>query len=328
MKSKRKVLILGGTEFVGRQIVEKLLRDKTNDIYLFNRGKTNIELFPEIKRIKGDRETNDIEKINQYKWDYIIDFSSYFPKSLKQTLQNINKDVKKYIYISTISVYSFKDYDFTHKIAEDFTKKNYVDEQLIEPSLQFYGEKKSACEDILNDTSWLNSIILRPSIIYGKYDPTDRLYYWIDRIKKRKKIILPENGKHLISLSYSSDLVEIILKCLDSELTTGTYNCVSDKPLKFREILEEIKKELQSNCEFKPIDSDKLKEEKLSAKEFPFWWGANITIDNSKLKSVLDFEFTSIENSIKPTIEYYANQGWKKPKLGISFEEEDKLLKK
>ena len=328
LQMKRKILILGGTEFVGRQLVEKLSKEEKNDIYLFNRGKTNSKLFPKIKKIIGDRETKDIQKIGLYKWDYIIDFSSYYPDSLEQTLRNINKDVKKYIYISTISVYSFKDYDTTHKIKEDFKKKNYEIHQLRERSLKYYGEKKSACEDILNKKTWLNSIILRPSIIYGKFDPTDRLYYWIERIKKRNKIILPENGEHLISLTYSFDLVEIIVHGLNSQFKNGTYNCVSDKPLRFKEILEEVKNQLKSKCEFIPIESDKLIREKLSAQEFPFWWGANIIIDNSKLNSSLDIEFVSVNDSIKSTIEYYENQGWPNPKIGISYKKEDQLIEK
>lgn len=326
MKKKGKILILGGTEFVGRQLVEKLFQEKKNDIYLFNRGKTNVELFPNIKRIIGDRETKDIEKISQHNWDYVIDFSSYFPSSLKRTLDHINVDVKKYIYISTISVYSFKDYDSTHKIKEDFKKKNYEPEQLIEPSQKFYGEKKMACEYILNKTTWLNSIILRPSIIYGKFDPTDRLYYWIERIKKKEKIILPENGKNLLSFTYAADLVEIIINCLDSPIKTGTYNCVSDEPLKFRETLEEIKNQLESNSEFISIEADNLRDKKLSTQEFPLWWGANITIDNSNLKESLGIKFISTKDSIKETIEYYKEQNWPKPKVGISYEDEDKLI--
>lgn len=328
MQPKRKILIFGGTEFVGRQLVERLSKDDTSDIYLFNRGKTNAGIFPNVKRIIGDRETNDIQKIVDYKWDYVIDFSSYYPDSLKRTLDNVNKDVKKYIYISTISVYSFNDYDGTHEIGENFKKKSYTPEQLKERSLKFYGEKKMACEDILSNTKWLNSIILRPSIIYGKYDPTDRLYYWIERIRKKEKIILPENGRYSLSLTYCVDLLETILKCLNSQIKTGTFNCVSDEPLKIREFLEKIRDELKSNCKFISVDSHVLKGEKLSAKDFPFWFGTNIKIDNTRLKKHLGAKFVSNEKSIQETIDYYEKHNWQSPKIGMSHEEENKLIEK
>lgn len=326
MKSKKKVLILGGTEFVGRQLVEELIHLKSNEVYLFNRGKTNPELFPNVKRIIGDRETSDIEQISEYKWDYVIDFSSYFPNSLEQTLLHINKDVKKYIYISTISVYSFPDYDSSFEIGEDFKKRSYEKKQLCEPSLKFYGEKKAACEDILTNTDWLNSIIIRPSIIYGKFDPTDRLYYWIERIKNKEKIIVPANGEASISLTYSSDLVRILMNCLDDQLSNGVYNCVSNKPNSFRVILELIKDTLNSDCEFVPIDQDKLRAEKLSGNDFPLWIGGNLMIDNSKIMEESNMEFTSLKASIQATIRHYEEQEWQTPKIGITYEAEDRLI--
>ena len=328
MQLKKKILILGGTEFVGRQLVEELIKDQTNEIYLFNRGVTNPDLFPTIKRIIGDRETSDIEKINQYKWDYIIDFSSYFPNSLRQTILQINKDVKKYIYISTISVYSFQTYDQTFEITEEFPKRNYEENQLTEPSLKYYGEKKSACEDVLNDADWLNTIILRPSIIYGKYDPTDRLYYWLERIKKNRKIIVPAGGEHKISLTYSADLVKIIINCLHEDVSNGTYNCVTHKPMKIIDILHLIKNLLLSNNEFKSINQKKLKEEGLSANDFPFWFGGHIMFDNSKIEQASKIAFTPFNESIESTIDYYDKRGWPLPNSGLPYEEEEKLIGK
>ena len=328
MKSKRKILILGGTEFVGRQLVEKLSLLATDEIYLFNRGKTNPDLFPNIHRIIGDRETDDIQKISQHQWDYVVDFSAYFPKSLERTLQYINQDVKGYIFISTISVYPFSSYDGSFKIAEDFQKKEYKSDQLTAPGLKFYGEKKSACEDVLRGKTWLNSMILRPCIIYGKYDPTDRFYYWIERIKKQKKIILPGNGANQLSLTYSGDLVNIIIGGLSGNLSKGIYNCVSDHPLKIRTWCEKIREVLKSNCEFIPIESQKLKEEEFTGHDFPFWFKIDLMFDNAKLKKELNIEFCNLDESLQSTIDYYENQGWQKPKIGITFEKENELIEK
>ncbi len=328
MLTKSKILILGGTEFVGRQLVEQLLRDKSVDVYLFNRGKTNADLFPEANRIIGDRETEDIEKISQHKWDYVIDFSSYFPDSLERTLQNINRDVKKYVYISTISVYDLSELKAESVITEDFKLKKYEREQLAEPSLKFYGEKKVACEDVLNNALWLNSIILRPSVIFGKYDPTERLYYWIHRIKHRDKIILPDNGGHILSMTYAVDLVNTLLKCIDSQVPVGTYNCVSDERLKFKDVLNLIKQELDSNCSFVPASSEKLNEEKLTPREFPFWWGIDLSIDASKIKVAHQASFTTLREALRETINHYKSEGWPMPQKGLAFEEEERLIEK
>lgn len=325
MPIKKNLLILGGSEFVGRQVVERLPKD-IYDIYLFNRGKTNSHLFPELNRITGDRQSRDIEKIGLQEWDTIIDFSSYFPDSLEKTLKNINRNVRKYIYISTISVYPFKDYNGTFKIKEDWQKREYSDYQIQDRSSNFYGERKSACEDVLQENNCLNSIVLRPSVIYGKYDPTDRFYYWIDRIKNRKRILLPDSGKYHNSLTYADDLTNNILALVESAITEGTFNCVSIEAIKFRELLEAVKTELGSDCEFIPIEQKRLEDLSLGVQDFPLCWGNNLMIDNSKLagmKTTLNIPF---EEALRSTIKYYQDHNWPKPKVGLSYLEEDEVL--
>lgn len=320
-----KILILGGTEFVGRQLVEQLLEQGEYEVYLFNRGKTNPNIFPKANHIIGDRETDDVEKINQHRWDFVVDFSSYFPGSLQRTLDNINRDVKKYIYISTISVYSMTEYDGQTPLKEDCALKIYKPSQLTEPSLKFYGEKKVACEDIINQTEWLSAIVLRPSVIYGKFDPTNRLYYWIDRIRNRNNLILPQHGDYQISLTYALDLIETIMLGLKGSLKAGAYNCVADQPFHFRETLGLIRSTLKTDCTFVPADIDWLRSKGLSGKDFPLWYGASILVDNSKLRDAAEPSFSSPQNSILQTIEHYKHIGWPTPGVGISYEDEDKL---
>jgi len=136
---KKKILILGGTKFVGRQLVSKLVESDSYEIYLFNRGKTNPNIFSKITQIVGDRETDDIKQIKNYQWDYVVDFSSFYPKSLLKTISNLNKDLKKYIYISSISAYQLKNYDSSFEIVENFELKNCTKEEEIDSGLKTYG---------------------------------------------------------------------------------------------------------------------------------------------------------------------------------------------
>ncbi|MEM8584810.1 MAG: NAD-dependent epimerase/dehydratase family protein [Bacteroidota bacterium] len=324
--TKQKLLILGGTEFVGRQLVEYLRKSEKYEISLFNRGKTNADIFPEVKRIIGDRETDDVAQIGEQRWDYVVDFSSYFPGSLQRTLDHLNKDVKRYIYISTISVYSFAGYDEKTPLHENYPKKKYEDHQLTEPSLKYYGEKKVACEDVLKNADWLNAVVLRPAVIFGKYDPTDRLYHWIERIRNRKQIILPESGDYRMSLTYGPDLVATIVSGLHGDLASGTYNCVSDEPYTFRSILEMLRDELKSDCGFVSVPADVLRERKFSTREFPLWWGFDMLVDNSHLRSSVKLELADPDQALRQTARFYAQGNWHKPKVGISHEDEDALL--
>ena len=112
----RKLLILGGTNFLGRHFIENIIDRKDLDITLFNRQKTNQHLFPTLKKIKGDRETNEISGILNTNWDIIVDFSSYFPDSLEYLIHQLKGKVKRYIFISTVSVFPSTNSLYSSKI--------------------------------------------------------------------------------------------------------------------------------------------------------------------------------------------------------------------
>lgn len=332
MKSnqKSKILILGGTAFVGRQLAEQLSKDASIDLYLFNRGKTNAGLFPNAHQIIGDRETKDIEQLRQHNWDYIFDFSSYFPKSLAATLAVINRNVKKYIYISTISVYDFPQYDGQSHIEETFPRNAYTEEQITEPLFKkYYGEKKAACEDILAAATWLPTIILRPSVIYGKYDPTDRFYYWLRKLKKEKHLLVPDHGKLLSTLSYSEDLVDLLKACIAGDIPNDTYNCTTHQPKSFLEILELMKVLLNSKCQLEMADGKWLRKEGVKIdQDLPLWYGGNLMVSNEKLRKQIPFQFRSFEDSVRSSIAYYESENWRPCAAGMSKEREDAVLAK
>ena len=104
-----KILILGGTSFIGRNLVERLINNEENDLTLLNRGATNTHLFPEQKKIVCDRNSVHIVDKIEGDWDYIIDVSCYFPRSLDRILKATSKNLKKYIFVSTCSVYENTD---------------------------------------------------------------------------------------------------------------------------------------------------------------------------------------------------------------------------
>jgi 2'-hydroxyisoflavone reductase len=171
----KKILILGGTNFVGRSLTERLVASGNYDVTLFNRGKTNAELFKGVKQIHGDRETADIEKIYNRRWDCIIDFSGYYPVTFEKLLKGIEGNVGRYIFISTVSVFDVAKYE-GQLITEQFATQACSDAQKVSPLMDAYGEKKAEMERILLQQQGLDKIIFRPGFIYGKYDYTGRFY--------------------------------------------------------------------------------------------------------------------------------------------------------
>ncbi len=322
---KEKILILGGTEFVGRLLVELLRRDQTKEVYLFNRGKTNPTLFPEVPRIIGDRESEDIKKISAQEWDYVVDFSSYFPHSLQRTIDQLQASVKKYIYISTISVYDLDQYQAGTSIAEDYPKVVCSPEEALDKSMRTYGKKKIACETVLEKNDWLNSIILRPSIIYGKYDPTDRFYYWLRKVKMGQEVIIPNQGQDTLTLTYAEDLVQILLHALSGQLANGAYNCGTHAPLRFSTIFTWMKELLKSPCQFYPLDYEKLRAEK---RGLPLAFIRNWEVNSDKIKAASGIEFTSFKDSIKALITHFEKEDWSPAKVGLPDDLEQEFLQK
>jgi len=326
---KEKILILGGTKFVGRRLVEVLQLNPAFELVLFNRGITNPDLFPNLQKITGERNGADIEQIRAHHWDYIIDFSCYYPDHLRKTLSCLQPDLKKYIFISTISTYSFKNYKTGFEIPEDYPLQTCSAEKEMDTSMKTYGKRKVACENVLLAAKNLPSIILRPSIIYGPYDFTDRFYYWLYKIKTQESFILPDSGNHQLSLTYSEDLAQIIINSLHHSFPTGIYNCSTHPPLQLKEMLELAAKVM--NLPFQPfgIPQDWLLEEKVKMQQdLPLWLGGSLLFDNSKLKSLLDSPFTPFEASIQRNVQWQDERAWPLPEVGLNRKEEKQIIER
>jgi len=177
------ILILGGTQFLGRSFVEKLKENKdTHKITLCNRGESNPWLFEDLDKIKCNRNLEqDCEMIFNHFYDFVFDFSGY----KVEQLSNVSKYLRchKYIYISTISV--------LHEYEDEFMKS--------------YAHNKSLCEQFVNQT-YKNNCIVRPTCVIGDNDNTNRFYkeneeyYWMSSKKKVIECITPlELNKVLIN---------------------------------------------------------------------------------------------------------------------------------
>ena len=319
----KKILILGGTNFVGRNIVEQLLKNNSVELCLFNRNKTNSDLFPGIRKISGDRETSDIQKIAEESWDAIVDVSAYYPDSLSRLLQLVSGKTKKYIFISTASVYDFEKFNGT-PFKEDDQTVDCSEEEKTGNTMETYGKRKKACEDLFKKyEDVFNYIILRPGIIYGQYDHTDRLYYWIYRIKNFSEILLPENGDFILNLSFMNDIAQCIEYFITHETTNNTYNITTHPVIPFHKILSEIASILHKSPKYIPLSEEKIEKEKLS---FPLYHGNLLQIDNSKIIKEFNFNFTDLKTSLEETINFYASKNYPTPQAGISIEDEQKII--
>lgn len=325
----KNILILGGTGFVGRILSEKLSQTG-HTVTLFNRGKRNPNLFPEFNKIKGDRNTEDIFQIATGKWDVVIDFSGFFPDNIEAIAGLLKGSAGRYIFISSASVYDVAHPSgISYPIKEDFHLLPCTYEQRIDKHpFNFYGNKKAECERVLFKTDWLDVIIFRPALIYGRYDPTDRFYYWLYRAKNADEILLPDNGVTEHTKTYSEDFACVLFKAIDVDKHDKVYNAVTHPPVSIKQMVTMETALFNRKPMFINAPAEFLTKNNVSEwVSLPLWIkDFNFVLDNSKLLKDMDIHFRTFEESLSETAEYYAGLGWYEPKEGLPIPREKELI--
>lgn len=325
----KKILILGGTQFIGRNLVNRLIELDEYEITLFNRQRTGTDLFPNIHKIKGDRTTDDIQQIANTNWDFVIDVSCYHPNDLENTLACLNDNLERYVFISTCSVYDNE--TFVGEMRDENAPiLNCSKEQIANKEMyKFYGNKKAECERILAKSN-VNSIILRPALVYGRFDHTDRFYYWLYQVKTNQQLLLPDNGSRLFSITYVDDLVNATMASLILKSDKHTFNIVSTPQLTIRKIVETTQDLLQKSNDIINASPQLLHDNKISQwTTMPLWIDNDYyTYNNRLLVETFPFELVDFRAAAADTIAYYTNLNWHQPKYGMSEGERQQLIQK
>ena len=168
-----KLLVIGGTRFVGRALIEEALKQGM-EVTMFNRGKSNPEIFPDVEKLVGDRD-NDLEALKGRKWDAVVDTCGYIPRHVKMTAELLKDNVEHYTFISSISVYP--DYSLP-KLDEQTPVGTMEDETVEEVNPETYGPLKALCEQAAEEAMPGRVLHVRAGLIVGPYDRSDRFSYW------------------------------------------------------------------------------------------------------------------------------------------------------
>lgn len=322
-----KLLILGGPNFIGRHLLTAIAQQTQYEVTLFNRGKTNAHLFPEFNRIIGDRRTDDIQQIQQENWDYVIDLSCYYPASLEQVLKFLPTSVKRYVFVSTVSVYDNEAVQATAPSPEDSTILTCSATEATEELPAAYGNKKVACEGLLAQ-SGLDFISLRPSLVYGAYDYTDRFYYWLYQVQKHNPILLPDEGKRVCSITYIDDLVQAMLRSLEIKQHSNIYNVITNTQASIASIVQIACDILNKKPAIVNASPNFLHEQEIRQwADLPLWIDNDyFTYSNAKMIEELQIQPSNWEQSIAKTIQHYQEENWFEPKSGMDDKKRLDLL--
>jgi 2'-hydroxyisoflavone reductase len=264
---KLNLLILGGTGFLGPHTVRAALA-RGHDITLFNRGKTNDDLFPQLETLYGDRNGN-LEALKCRDWDAVIDTSAYYPRVVRDSAGLLKGHIGQYVLISTVSVYGVFP---TPGMDETAPVGTIEDETVEEVNGLTYGPLKALCEQAAEET--LPGIVtnIRPGLIVGPGDPTDRFTYWPVRVSKGGEVLAPGDGSTQVQQIDVRDLADFIIHTIERNIT-GVYN--ADSPMgqrTMKDLLTTCRKVSASDATFVWADAEFLAEQGIRPwQDMPCW---------------------------------------------------------
>jgi 2'-hydroxyisoflavone reductase len=229
-----KMLVLGGTRFLGRTLVEAALA-RGHDITLFNRGTTNPDLFREVEHLKGDRD-GDLNPLRGRTWDVVVDTCGYVPRIVKKSAELLGSSVEHYTFISSINAYG----DLSKPGIDESSPVATLDDPTVEEVTgATYGPLKVLCEQEAERAIPHRVLVLRCGLIVGRYDPSDRFTYWPVRISEGGEVLAPGPPERQIQFIDVRDLVEFVLH-MAKERVGGMFNTTGPAHrLTMRDFLEE-----------------------------------------------------------------------------------------
>lgn len=271
-----KILILGGTIFLGRHLVEAALV-RGHEVTLFNRGQHNPELFPQVEKLHGDRD-GGLAVLEGRRWDAAIDTCGYVPRIVRASAEMLARAVDHYTFISTISVYADPSQP---DISEASPVGQLEDETIEEVNGETYGPLKALCEQAAESAMPGRVLNVRPGLIVGPHDPTDRFTYWPMRVARGGEVLLPDRPEMPVQIIDARDLAEWTIQMIDGD-RTGVFNATAPvQPYAFQSIINaclQVAKETVGShtagweVSFTPVDEAFLVEAGVGPwMELPLW---------------------------------------------------------
>jgi 2'-hydroxyisoflavone reductase len=266
-----KLLVLGGTKFLGRAAVEAAL-ERGHEVTLFNRGETNPELFPEAEKLRGDRD-GDLSALEGREWDAVLDPSGYVPRVVGATAELLSGSVGRYLFVSSISVYDelgtagFDESGRTVTLDDPATE-----DYLTAGPVNTYGGLKALCEEVVRTAFSDSYANVRPGLVVGPHDPTGRFTYWPLRLAGGGDVLAPGNPARQVQFIDVRDLAEWIVDLAD-EQRAGTFNATGpEPPVTMGELLETCNAAGGAEAKLVWVDEPFLLEQEAGPwMELPLW---------------------------------------------------------
>lgn len=334
MTQKLRILILGGGGLTGPHQVRYALA-RGHHVTVFNRGRTNAQWPAEVQQLVGDRTTGDLEALKQGEWDVCIDNPTTYPAWVRDAGQVLQGRAGRYIFISTISVYA----DLSQPPSEDSPLAAYEGpdryaeniDSLRASGMQLYGPLKAASEQ--EAVRWFGerATIIRPGLIVGPGDETDRFTYWPLRVARGGEVLAPGTPDDPTQVIDARDLAEWTIRMAEQG-TGGVFNATGPaQPLRFGEMLDGVKTTLRADARFTWVPAPFL--EKQGVKpwlDLPAWVppggeAAGMMEANITRALAAGLTFRPLADTVQAAMAWFASRN-RQPKAGLGAEREAQVL--
>lgn len=297
-----KLLMLGGTVFLGRHLVE-LAVSRGHDVTLFTRGLHHPELFPAARKLRGDRD-GGLEALRGGRWDAVIDTSGYVPRLVRDSAALLADAAAQYVFVSSIAVYADQ---WQPGVDEDAAVGTLPDETVEEKTGRTYGPLKALCERAIPRALPGRALIIRPGLIVGPHDPTDRFTYWPARVARGGEVLAPGRPERQVQLIDVRDLAQWMLQMVEGG-RTGTYNAVGPaEVLTMQELLHTCRMVTESQAGFTWVSEEFLQEEgAVPYTEIPLWMPGRGDAVNCTRAVCAGLTFRPLEDTIRDTLAWDA----------------------
>ncbi len=316
-----KLLVLGGTQFVGRHIAEQALA-RGHSVTTFHRGQTNRGLFPEAEEIFGDRD-GGLGPLEGRKWDAVIDVNGYVPRLVRDSARLLASSVDRYLYISTLSVLA--DHGVPNQ-DESAPRAAFDSISTEEITGETYGPLKAACEAVVEREVAGRAAIIRPGFIVGPWDHTGRFNYWLRRAGEGGELLAPGNPEAPVQFIDARDLAGFVLLATESK-KTGTYHAVGPREtLTWNALFQECNRVTGKNTRVVWVSDEFLEARGIGPKELPMRFrGADGLARTNCGKAIAEgLTFRPVRDTVQDTLAWDSAHG--RRDVGLAPDRERELL--
>jgi 2'-hydroxyisoflavone reductase len=321
-----RLLVLGGTVFLGRHIVAAAT-ERGHELTLFNRGQSDPRPVDGVEQIHGDR-AHDLGRLAGRRWDAVFDTSGFLPRAVRASADLLAGAVDRYTFVSSISAYGA------------LPRPGLDEDAPLAPPpppdaddvLRYYSELKAACEAEVQSAMPGRTLVVRPGLIVGPHDPTDRFTYWVRRLAEGGRVLVPDAPDQPVQWIDARDLADWMVRMAEDG-ATGVFNATGPaEPLTFGSMLERIRGATGGAAELVAVEEERLTEDGVEPwQELPLWLDLPRQPDDRGMLAVAigralaaGLTFRSLEQTVADTLAWAGDRDG--GAAGLPREREAELL--